>query len=114
MGQSFEDIAQERAAAEMAAAEMGKPKLVLAASARIIKSMSRAVLQDKSPEPGVHDQDSAGYQVGHDEALLLPGHLLEAATLVLKSQDALMNAIIQLGARQGSLPDDSSAEHEQR
>ena len=48
MGQSFEDIAQERAAAEMAAAEMGKPKLVLAASARIIKSMSRAVLQDKS------------------------------------------------------------------
>jgi hypothetical protein len=103
MGQSFEDIAQERAVAEL-----GKPKLVLAASARIIRSMSRAVLQEKSPEPGAREHETAGYQGEHEDALLLPKHLLEAATLVLKSQEALMSAIIQLGARQGSLPDDAS------
>ena len=57
-------------------------------------------------EPRARQEETRSPQQMHETELMLPEHILQAATLVLQSQDALMDAIIQLGAKQGSMPAD--------
>ena len=92
-----------RYAAADAPIAMSKPKRVMS----VLRSMSRAALRPPSPEPGKKKPEvhSEAEQM-HETELMLPEHILQAATLVLQSQDALMDAIIQLGAKQGSMPAD--------
>merc|ERR1719506_322938 len=76
---------------------------------RALRSMSQAAMRPPSPDPVSGEVCKVPTQHADDD-LLLPEHLLQAASMVLKSQDELMNAIIQLGTKQSSLPSDLDKE----